>query len=131
MHKLLSEREIRQIIDTGAIICKKIKSIRPDHNWYQIAALFTAVKRNARQYFPELDDLAFLRAIDRNFSFQDIEDALHGSPKRTNHHAKDTNANAARQTQGTVDTTREVAQTGSGTHQPSKSIHHQQVGSRV
>ena len=64
------------MIDVGAIICKRIKDIKPECTWYEVARLFSRIKHDARKYFAELDDLAFLRSIERNYSRQALEDCF-------------------------------------------------------
>ena len=72
----MSNDEMERAITFGASICKKIKRLRPDDSWWKIASLFGAVKAKGSQYFPDMAYVDMLRSIDRNFSLEDIEEAI-------------------------------------------------------
>lgn len=63
----------------------------------EISGLFTRVKQKAREYFPDLTDAQLVRAIERNFSNEDLGDALSGDienvGRKINHQAP-VNSNA-------------------------------------
>lgn len=62
---------MQRIIDEGAAICKRFKSIFPDKSWIKISGVFTMAKEKARIYHHHLDELNLLLEIQK-YTDQDL-----------------------------------------------------------
>lgn len=92
-----SEKELKQVIEDGASICKNIHSLYPHLSWGMVSKLFGVVKHKAIKYFPDLKHSELLRSILENFSKEDLEDALNGCAENINtNSAKDEPARTQR-----------------------------------
>ena len=66
---------VTPLIDAGAVVCKKLKILYPELNWYQIADVFTTVKKKIRPLVNFKTALEFLNYLGE-YSVEDLNDAL-------------------------------------------------------
>lgn len=67
--------KIKILIDEGAQICKSLKRIKPDLNWWQIAGVFTELKKKARKFYPGMDDVKLILEL-LKYTDHDLADLL-------------------------------------------------------
>lgn len=70
-----SNLDIQRIIDEGAKICKKLKEIYPELDWYQIADKFTSLKKVGRTYYPKLKELQMIEKLS-SFNISEIKETI-------------------------------------------------------
>lgn len=70
-----SNLEVQRIINEGAKICKKLKEIYPELDWYKISDKFTSLKKIGRTYYPNIKEIDMLEKLS-NFSILEIKEAV-------------------------------------------------------
>lgn len=60
-----SNYEVKQIIDIGADICKKIKETYPELTWMKVSEKFTNLKKITKAFYPNMEDVQFLKEISK------------------------------------------------------------------
>lgn len=63
------------IIEEGAFICKRLKSIYPEKDWMEISEMFTKLKKATRKFYPNLKDFDMLIQL-HSYTNQDLMEAL-------------------------------------------------------
>jgi len=66
---------VTEIINLGAIVCKKLKNIFPEKNWFQIAEIFSKLKKIVNVGLEGLNQKEKLLKISK-FSEDDLKDIL-------------------------------------------------------
>jgi len=67
--------KVELIIEAGAVVCRNLKELYPELNWYQIADKFTALKKKSRPFYPGFNDLELCEEL-KKYSKQDLMDAF-------------------------------------------------------
>jgi len=58
-----SNPSVERMIDEGSKVCKILKEIYPHLNWYQIADVFTKLKKICRVYYHKMNDLELIKML--------------------------------------------------------------------
>lgn len=74
-NKSKNETPVGITIDEGAKVCKKLKKIYPEKNWWQIASVFTNLKMKTRTYYPGMEEVGFLQELNK-YSKEDLMESL-------------------------------------------------------
>jgi hypothetical protein len=70
-----SNSHLNSLIEKGSEVCKMLKKVYIDDNWYEIADKFTELKKIANSYYPKLKGLEVLEKI-LTFEVPEIKEML-------------------------------------------------------
>ena len=71
----LTDRDVVTLIREGAEICKKLKEIHHEQNWWQISHVYTSFKINMRKFYSEMSEIELIKTLSK-YSVQEIKDAF-------------------------------------------------------